>query len=52
VFLSRSPAFASVCTLASTLVVDTLNYEGLPFNQWYLLHVMTGVFLHFKCVIA
>jgi len=38
-----------VCALPSTLVADTLNIhvircKGLPFNQWYFLRVMTGVF--------
>jgi len=34
-FLSRSPAFASVCTLVSTLLAYTLNIhcKGLSFNQ-------------------
>ena len=46
---SRSPAFASVCALPSTLTADTLNIhcKGLPFSQWYFLRVMTGVFSAF-----
>ena len=47
---SQSPAFASVCALASTLAADTLNIhcKGLPFNQWYFLRVMTSIFSAFQ----